>query len=207
MVLNLVWYKFNTHAILSVLYPSLSELLSPESDSLINRSALSCSVNGFSSCAVCDCSVVTIAWGSSSLSEESSLELDELPSSDDESDNCSVVVDVGAKLLGADMGAEAGTVAGNEAMTRGDSCGLAFDATAVDTRAGSGEILPLSFGLSLTILFKVVIALFAVGVLTRLSCIVLVTLSRVTSPVSLSMIKIHFLGHGRFGPLYVVEFP
>jgi hypothetical protein len=39
MVLNLVWYKFNTHAILSVLYPSLSELLSPESDSLINRSA------------------------------------------------------------------------------------------------------------------------------------------------------------------------
>jgi hypothetical protein len=130
---------------------------------------------------ICVLTVVTIAWGSSSLSEESSLELDELPSSDDESDNCSVVVDVGAKLLGADMGAEAGTVAGNEAMTRGDSCGLAFDATAVDTRAGSGEILPLSFGLSLTILFKVVIALFAVGVLTRLSCIVLVTLSRVTS--------------------------
>ena len=79
-------------------------------------------------------------------------------------------------------GTGTGTVADDEA-TRGDSCCLDFAAATVDTRGagGSGEILPLSFGLSLTILFKVVIALFAVGVLTRFSCIVLVTLSRVTS--------------------------
>ena len=35
----------------------------------------------------------------------------------------------------------------------------------------------------------------------------IIILKVILTPVSLSIIKIHFLGHGRFGPLYVVEFP
>lgn len=113
-----------------------------------------------------------VAGGSSScgtsLSEDSPDELDELSSSDEDADNCTSLEVWDLSLCALYR----------EVATRGDSCCL-LPVGAADVREGKGEILPLSFGLSLTSLENADDGAF--DVLTRFSCIVLVTLSSVIS--------------------------